>query len=134
MAKQLGCHIRSTCPLTVTVDDGSSLVTDSECKQFKWQFAPDFFTIDVMLLPLGGCDMVLRIQWLSTLGDIRFNFHELRMDFKYNNKKVLLRETTAFVHPVLQQVVEEYKDVFAIPTELPPKRDHDHKIPLVEGA
>ncbi|GJU66971.1 putative mitochondrial protein [Tanacetum coccineum] len=31
-------------------------------------------------------------------------------------------------------VVEEYEDVFAIPTELPPKRGHDHKIPLLEGA
>ncbi|GKD70775.1 retrotransposon-related protein [Tanacetum coccineum] len=31
-------------------------------------------------------------------------------------------------------VVEEYEDVFAIPTELPPKRDHDHKIPLIEGG
>ncbi|GJS20864.1 hypothetical protein Tco_0449496 [Tanacetum coccineum] len=134
-------------------------------------------TIDVMLLTLGGCDMVLGIQWLSTLGDIRFKFHELRMDFMYNNKKVLLRgthksnldwlgtktsekivrqselhsmaicvfpnsastciqmeETTTFIHPVLQQVVEEYEDVFAIPTELPPKRGHDHKIPLLEGA
>ncbi|GJX64110.1 transposon ty3-G gag-pol polyprotein [Tanacetum coccineum] len=130
-----------------------------------------------MLLPLGECGMVLGIQWLATLGDIRFNFHKLRMDFNYHNKRVLLRgthksnlewlstkalsktvkqaklhsmvmcvfpnsastcmqleETTTLVHPSPQQVIEEYVDVFAIPTELPPTRDHDHKIPLVEGA
>ncbi|GKB11734.1 retrotransposable element Tf2 [Tanacetum coccineum] len=176
-AKQLGCHIRNTCLLSVTVADGNKLVTTSECKQFKWQFGTNFFTTDVMLLPLGGCDMVLGIQWLATLGDIRFNFHELRMDFKYNNKRVLLRgthksnlewlstkvsnktarqaelhsmamcvfphsastcmqieETTTNVHPALQQVIKEYEDVFSIPKELPPKRDHDHKIPLIEGA
>ncbi|GJW23762.1 reverse transcriptase [Tanacetum coccineum] len=62
MAKQLGCDIRNTCPLAVTVVDGNNLVTDSECKQFKWQFGPHSFTTDVMLLPLGGCDMVLGIQ------------------------------------------------------------------------
>ncbi|GKD67078.1 reverse transcriptase [Tanacetum coccineum] len=133
---------------------------------------------DVMLLPLGGCEMVTGIQWLVTLGDIRFNFHKLRMDFKYNGKKVLLRgthishldwlnqktsdksvrqaelhymaicvfpnfaatymqieETPATpIHPELQQVIAAYEDVFAIPTELPPRRYHDHKIPLVEGA
>ncbi|GJY07766.1 reverse transcriptase [Tanacetum coccineum] len=42
MAKQLGCNIRSTYPLAVTVVDGNSLVTDSECKQFKWQFGTSF--------------------------------------------------------------------------------------------
>ncbi|GKF49748.1 reverse transcriptase [Tanacetum coccineum] len=91
MAKKIGYHIRNTCPLAVTVADGNNLVTTSEYKQFKWQFDPTAFTTDVMLLPLGGCEMVLGIQWLATLGDIRFNFQELRMDFKYNGKKVLLR-------------------------------------------
>nr|GEY70482.1 hypothetical protein [Tanacetum cinerariifolium] len=98
------------------------------------------------------------------------------MDFKYNNKRVLLRGThksnlewlstkvsnkivrkveihliamcvfpysastcmpveavTTDVHPALQQVIEEYEDVFAIPKELPPKRDHFYNIPLIEG-
>ncbi|GJV10715.1 hypothetical protein Tco_1352256 [Tanacetum coccineum] len=36
------------------------------------------------------------------------------------------------VSPELLQVVEEFNDVFEIPTELPPKRTRDHKIPLVE--
>nr|GFC09603.1 retrotransposon protein, putative, unclassified [Tanacetum cinerariifolium] len=40
---------------------------------------------------------------------------------------------TIDVHPALQQVIEEYEDVFAIPKELPPKRDHFHNIPLIEG-
>ncbi|GKE13402.1 hypothetical protein Tco_1416953 [Tanacetum coccineum] len=30
--------------------------------------------------------------------------------------------------------MKEYDDVFAVPTDLPPKRGHDDKIPLVEGA
>nr|GEY34820.1 putative RNA-directed DNA polymerase [Tanacetum cinerariifolium] len=34
----------------------------------KLNFINPEFVIDVMLLPLNGCDMVLRIQWLSTLG------------------------------------------------------------------
>ncbi|GJV63482.1 putative mitochondrial protein [Tanacetum coccineum] len=37
------------------------------------------FTTSVMLLPLGGCEMVLGMQWLSTLGDINCNFQDLRM-------------------------------------------------------
>ncbi|GKD04533.1 retrotransposon-related protein, partial [Tanacetum coccineum] len=49
------------------------------------------FVIDAMTLPLGGCDMVLGIQWLSTLGNILFNFKELKMEFKYEGRRVVLR-------------------------------------------
>ncbi|GKF02365.1 hypothetical protein Tco_0029288 [Tanacetum coccineum] len=35
---------------------------------------------------------------------------------------------------VLQPLLEEYANVFAIPKELPPFRSHDHKIPLKEST
>ena len=34
----------------------------------------------------------------------------------------------------MQAVLEEFKDVFKEPTKLPPHREHDHRIPLMEGA
>lgn len=37
--------------------------------------------------------MVLGIQWLSTLGDMKCNFKELRMEFVYKKRKMVLRET-----------------------------------------
>ncbi|GJR97211.1 hypothetical protein Tco_0269385 [Tanacetum coccineum] len=37
-----------------------------------------------------GCEMVLGIQWLATLGDIKCNFKALRMEFVYNNKKLVI--------------------------------------------
>ncbi|GKC00007.1 putative mitochondrial protein [Tanacetum coccineum] len=94
----------------------------------------------------GGYDMVWFITMVGMeIGDIRrFNFHELRQAELHSMSMCVfpnsastcmqMEETTTFIHPVLQQVVEEYEDVFAIPTELPPKRDHDHKIPLIEGG
>ncbi|XP_042051486.1 uncharacterized protein LOC121796767 [Salvia splendens] len=39
------------------------------------------FTTDVLLLPVGNCDMVLRVQWPETLGDIQWNFKNLTTDF-----------------------------------------------------
>ncbi|GJS66776.1 ty3-gypsy retrotransposon protein [Tanacetum coccineum] len=44
-----------------------------------------------------------------------------------------INKTENVVKPELLTVVEEFDDDFALLTELPPKRDHDHKIPLVEG-
>nr|GEW71863.1 reverse transcriptase [Tanacetum cinerariifolium] len=87
VAKRLGCAIWPTCPLTVNVTGEKQLLSVSECKGFTWKLKGETFVTDVMLLPLGGCDMVLGIQWLSTLGDIKSNFKDLRMEFVYNNKK-----------------------------------------------
>ncbi|PWA47683.1 hypothetical protein CTI12_AA343190 [Artemisia annua] len=184
IAKKLGCNVKPTCPLAMTVANGSNLITDSECKDFKWQFGSIPFSTDVMLLPLGGYEMVLSIQWLATLGDMICNFSELKMEFMYMGKRVLLSGTkksnlewlghknaenavrqpaqaqlhsmmlcvnpeleatcmkvdseASAIDPKLQLVIDQYEDVFAIPTELPPHREqhreHDQRIPLLEGA
>nr|GEU29625.1 hypothetical protein [Tanacetum cinerariifolium] len=142
MAKRLGCAIRPTCPLTVHVAGEKKLLNVSECKRFTWKLKEETFVTDVMLLPLGGYDMVLGIQWLSTLGDIKSNFKDLRMDFIYNNKKIVLRDMPAFgeqrndkvLKHELTQIMENFSDVFEDPYELPPKRNHDHRIPLILGT
>ncbi|GKA52116.1 transposon ty3-G gag-pol polyprotein [Tanacetum coccineum] len=47
------------------------------------------FETDVMILPLGGCEMVLGIHWLATLGTIQFDFKNLVMDFVNKGKSYL---------------------------------------------
>nr|GEU99885.1 hypothetical protein [Tanacetum cinerariifolium] len=86
------CHI-NTCPLKVDIPGGAQLTSKNMCKKFAWKIHREEFVVDDMLLPLGGCDMVLGVQWLSTLGDIKMNFQELKMEFKYQGRKVALRGT-----------------------------------------
>ncbi|GKB06574.1 glycoside hydrolase, catalytic domain-containing protein [Tanacetum coccineum] len=153
MAKRIGCKVWSTCPLAVSVPGGKQMVTVSECKDFQWQLYGHTFTADVMLLPLGECDMVLGIQWLSTLGDIRWNFQEkqiarietmggaeLMMMTIYPNTGLYLttmEETMpikAKVEPRLQEVIDVHAEVFAVPNKLPPMRTQDHRILLMPGT
>jgi len=42
--------------------------------------------------------------------------------------------TDSGIVPSLQQLLDKYSDVFQEPTQLPPERDVDHKIPLLNGA
>ncbi|GKC81123.1 glycoside hydrolase, catalytic domain-containing protein, partial [Tanacetum coccineum] len=140
LAKKLGCHIRSICPLVYHYRDGYEVAKNSECKQFKWQLQGVNFCFDVMLLPLVGCEMILGIQWLSTFGDIKCNFKELRMEFVYKSKKIakfsLMRIEGILedLQPEFQGVVEEFDDIFAVTKELPPSRPCDYRIPLLEGT
>jgi hypothetical protein len=42
-------------------------------------------------LTLGGCDMVLGVDWLSTLGPILWDFIELTLKFTLQNREVVLQ-------------------------------------------
>nr|GEV47163.1 retrotransposable element Tf2 [Tanacetum cinerariifolium] len=98
----MGFTFIPTSPLSITVAGGRQLVSVSECTGFTWQLKGETFVTDVMLLPLGGCEMVL--------GNINCNFKELRMEFVHNHKTLVIR----------------------VPKQLPPQRSHDHRIPLIE--
>ena len=71
--------------------DGNTLAISSMVKNFSWQLQKSTFNSDVMLLPLGGCDLVLGIEWLVTLGDIMWNFDRMVMEFSLKGKRHVLR-------------------------------------------
>ncbi|GJW52952.1 putative mitochondrial protein [Tanacetum coccineum] len=90
-AKRIGCRISATVPLQVDVADSNKLISTLVCKKLTWQLQGEVFETDAMLVPLGGCEMVLGVQWLATLGNIQWNFREMRMAFEYKGKTVILR-------------------------------------------
>ena len=61
-AKRLHCKIKKIPPLQVVVANGQQLVCTSVCHNFAWSLLGEVFTTDVMLIPLGSCEMVLGVQ------------------------------------------------------------------------
>nr|GEY02943.1 retrotransposable element Tf2 [Tanacetum cinerariifolium] len=51
------------------------------------------YEADVIILPLGGCEMVLGIQWLARLRTIQFDFKKLVMEFVVKEQRCMLRGT-----------------------------------------
>ncbi|KAJ1396383.1 Retrotransposon gag domain [Sesbania bispinosa] len=90
-AQRYGCRIEDLDPINATVADGYKLPISSIVRNFTWQLQNSIFTSDIMLIPLGGYDLVLGIEWLVTLGDIVWNFEKLQMEFKINGKRHVLR-------------------------------------------
>nr|GEX45693.1 hypothetical protein [Tanacetum cinerariifolium] len=85
----------------LSVAGGKKLISNNICPEFVWILQGETFSTTMMTLPLGGCDMVLGVQWLSTLGDSHFNFQKLRMVFAYKGKTLIFRGTTK---PVAQWI------------------------------
>ena len=61
VAKKLGCEVEEIGPMKVDVANGSSLACVAICRGLTWTLQGSKFTTDVLLLPLGNCDMVLGV-------------------------------------------------------------------------
>nr|GFA12902.1 hypothetical protein [Tanacetum cinerariifolium] len=158
LAKKMRCNVKRTCPLQVTVARGKTMLSDTMINDFAWKLQGENFTARVMLLPVGDCDMVLGVQWLTTLGDIKFNFQELKMSFVYNGRYMNLMGSTRStairmnakqackevdrndnvamcVYPsaMLNMITASTSSLGSNEARLPPQRSYDHKIPLKEG-
>nr|XP_027126014.1 uncharacterized protein LOC113742375 [Coffea arabica] len=91
VVQKLGLTTQRVDPLVVEVADRNKLTTQDLCKDFTWKMQKQEFKADLLMLPVGGCELVLGMQWLTTLGDVKWNFGELRMEFMQAGHKVVLR-------------------------------------------
>ncbi|PHT68550.1 hypothetical protein T459_28037 [Capsicum annuum] len=81
-ARRLGCMLTTISPFVVSVADRKKIQSNYGMT----------FDSDMLVLPIGGCNMVLGIQWLISLGDIMWNFKKLKMEFNIKGHKISLRE------------------------------------------
>lgn len=60
--------------MKVRVEDGNSFGCDTMVEGFKWKMRGLVFTADLILMPLGGCDIVLGVQWFTSLCTVHFDY------------------------------------------------------------
>ncbi|XP_019257786.1 PREDICTED: uncharacterized protein LOC109236005 [Nicotiana attenuata] len=90
-ARKLGCVIQNIKPQLVQVADGREIPTDKMCKGFKWLMQGIMFEDDFLVFPIEKSDLVLGIQWLYPLEDIKFNFRKLLIESEYKGKLLTLK-------------------------------------------
>lgn len=81
--------------MLVTVANGARTTSIGVCKQLQWHMQGHDFVGDLRLLPLGGCDIVLGADWLSTLGDVTFNLSKLSISFLHHDNLIKLQSSTS---------------------------------------
>jgi hypothetical protein len=108
------------------------------------------FPITCFSIGLGGFDLVLGANYLRTLGTILLDLDSLRMAFQWRGWRVFwrglgaphLEGPEAHAHsvyadpdrPFIDDLLQEYDNVFAEPHGLPPSRPYDHRIHLLPGT
>ena len=91
IAKRMSCKLQAIKGLHVTVANGEVVKVLEICKGLTWEVQGLQQQTDFFVLPLQGCDLVLGVQWLKTLGPIIWNFHTLTMQFRVDEVDVNLK-------------------------------------------
>jgi hypothetical protein len=92
------------------------------------------FIIDLFIIPLG-------VHWLRRLGPILWDFTDGRMSCWHDNHRVMWqgtmgRHTVPAAHSIaatdlMTLLLDDFQDVFAMSTRLPPPRCFNHRIHLL---
>ena len=75
----------------VEVGDGHKIKCKGVCREVPLKVQEVPVQQQFFLIGLGGVDMVLGMEWLASLGEIRANFEQLTLVLKIDGKKVIIK-------------------------------------------
>ena len=88
--KKLGLTTQCIKEFPVVVASDKPVIIDKKCEQLSWKFKDHEFVGDFLVLPGSHFGVILGMQWLKTLGEIRWNCKSLTMEFEHAGKTVKL--------------------------------------------
>ncbi|XP_026382523.1 uncharacterized protein LOC113277692 [Papaver somniferum] len=127
IAKQCGYSIQSNdAVMRVMIGDGGFLQTSGSCDNVSIKLQNYSFSTEFFLLAISGCDAVLGVQWLQTLGAISWDFNKLHMKFCVSGTEfILVGENSPTVmlldHTPMQRLIHrEQQGILLQLSSLPP--------------
>ena len=143
--------------MTLRVADGGSILCSAEVSSAEWSVRGYTFHSTLRILQLGSYDMIIGMDWLEAFSPMRVDWQHKWMSIPYGQRHVTLQgllpdsdqhdlmqlchiaapatsSDTPVLPPAIQHLIDEFSELFQEPSDLPPRRQCDHHIPLVPGA
>lgn len=73
------------------VANGEKLLSRGRCENTMVKIQGNNFPVSFHVLTLGGCDVVLGVQWLRTLGPIIWDFLKMTMELQMMGTRIILQ-------------------------------------------
>ena len=143
--------------VAVKVADGSRMCCTSQVLDVDWSVQGCNFRSDMKVVPPLHYDIIVGMDWLEAYSPMKVHWKNKWMSVPYAGSSIILQglgsvlpegtvvEVCAVLvtdsavkqvdlPPELSALLDEFAEVFAPPSWLPPERDCDHTIPLVASA
>lgn len=137
--------------VSVKVSNGDMAQCDTQFSALTWSVQGYEFHSNFKVFPLLHYDVIVGMHWLEAHSPMRVHWLQKWLSITYSHSTVVLYGVDASVpigsvvhiaavsdkespsssvplEPALQQLLSEFKDVFVVPTGLPPPRACDHVI------
>ena len=88
--QDLKCEMTRTNPLSGTVTNGDLMYNNHKCSNFKWVMQGVEFVANLRVLELGGCDIVLGVDWMKNVSPLTFDFKKLEVTVDLEGQKLTL--------------------------------------------
>jgi hypothetical protein len=91
LATRLNCFIYPAPGFQVLIADGGTISCSGKCHSIKISMGDYQLDTPMYVISMGVADIILGVQWLTTLGTIKMNFQDLFMRFQSEGKTIELR-------------------------------------------
>jgi hypothetical protein len=81
IAQETHCYIHAVNNFQIMIASGGSMKCGGHCENLCLQIGDYHLKSHMFAIDMGGCDIVLGVDWLRTLGPILMDFKELTMQF-----------------------------------------------------
>jgi hypothetical protein len=81
ITQETHCYIHAINNFQIMIANGGSMKCGGHCENVRLQIGDYHLKSHMFAINMGGCDIVLGVDWLRTLGPILVDFKELTMQF-----------------------------------------------------
>jgi hypothetical protein len=87
ISQETNCYIHVVNNFQIMISNGGSMKCGGHCENVCLQIGQYNLKSHMFSIDMGGCDIVLGVEWLHTLGPILMDFKELTMQFQQEGQQ-----------------------------------------------
>jgi hypothetical protein len=95
IAQENHCYIHAVNNFQIMIANGGSMKCRGSCENVRFQIGDYHLKSHMFSIDMGGCDIVLGVDWLMTLGPILMDFKDLTMKFDQEGHQYKFQDITS---------------------------------------